>query len=123
VSLSTRKPVNTLSRVEERSGTFRLGTAAELGDGLTSGLDRISEFVCVQLDIPSTDRADSVMVRLYPTDRPVKFVAAVLARKAQTPIREVNHALLPAFELPSPRSVTAVLIRGPLSSVLRFQRE
>ena len=66
------------------SETFRLDTAPKLGDGLTSGLDGISQFPCVELDFPSTDRTNDASVSQYPTDRLVKLVAAVGAREVQT---------------------------------------
>ena len=68
------------------SETFRLDTVPELGDGSTSNLESISQFACVELDIPSTDGTNNASVRLCPTHRLMKLVPAVRAREVQTHI-------------------------------------
>lgn len=56
----------------------------ELGEGDTSNLNSTSQFGCVEMDIPSTDRANNATVSLCPTDCLMKLVDAVRTWEIQT---------------------------------------
>jgi len=86
MSAWTAKRMDTLSDVEEWFRTFRLDTAPKLGDGGTGGLDGISQFACMQVDVPSTDGTNNASVSLHPTDRLEKFVSAIRTWKGQSDV-------------------------------------